>query len=110
MEIRCNRISPENEMKDHIESSFGYDQEIEENEYMLDYLFTIPFPTNDNSLQDCSSGKQCLNIKDATGENVVRNKSTILKEFNRETVVCKKDSIFNLVNCQHNKDDCVVDI
>ena len=72
---------------------------------MSDQLFVMPFWTEDNSLQDCSSGMQCLNIQDAAGENIGRTESTILKGFNKETFVCNKDSIFNLINCQHNNDD-----
>ena len=41
-------------IKDYIQSSFSYDQKIEENKYMPDHLFTMPFWTKDNSLQECS--------------------------------------------------------
>ena len=70
----------------------------------------MPFRTKDNSLQDCSPGIQFLNIQDAVGENIVRIESTVLKEFNKETILCNKDPIFNIMNCQHNNNDCVVDL
>ena len=95
-------------MKDHIKSTFGCVQENVKNEYVSNHLFAMPFRTKDNFLQDCLSRMQYLNIQDDAGGIVVRTKSTTLKEFNKESVVYNKDSMFNLMNCHQNNDDCVV--
>ena len=52
LEIKYSKRSSKKEIKDQIESTFGCAQENEENEYMSDHLFTMPFRTKDNSLQD----------------------------------------------------------
>ena len=62
-EIKRGKWSSEKEIKDIIKSTFGYVQGNEEKEYISDHLFTMPFRTEDNSLQDCSSGMQCLIYK-----------------------------------------------
>ena len=87
LEIKHSKRSPGREMKDYIKRTSGCVQENKENEYMSDHLFTMHFRTEDNSLQDCSSEMQYLNIQDIAGENIVRIEYTTLKEFNKETTV-----------------------
>ena len=110
LELQCSKRSCEGEMKDCIESTYDSVEENQECDGISKYLFTIPFWTMDNSLQDSLPGMHDRSIQDATGENVVRTKSSLLKEFNKENIVCNKDSILNLICCYHINSNCVVDL